>query len=222
MLVIISGRVNLTNNQIVTKEAVILANGQFPESDFCLDILNSGKDIICCDGSADKIAAFGLKAKVIIGDLDSISPELKKRHPEIIIDKSDQNSNDLTKAVHWAKENAYTKVIILGATGIREDHTIGNIYLLSRYNEIIAVQMVSDYGIFDVINSSSVFDSFPGQQVSVFSTDQDARFTFAGLKYEVNNRALHEAWMGTLNECTSNSFEINFDKGSAIIYRVFD
>ena len=82
--------------------------------------------------------------------------------------------------------------------------------------------MVSDYGIFDVINSSSVFDSFPGQQVSVFSTDQDARFTFAGLKYEVNNRALHEAWMGTLNECTSNSFEINFDKGSAIIYRVFD
>ena len=45
----------------------------------------------------------------------------------------DQETNDLTKAVNYVKTLGFREVLILGATGRREDHTLGNISLLAQF-----------------------------------------------------------------------------------------
>jgi len=200
-------------------EVVILANGLFPKTKRLLDILDSADKIICCDGAVNKLLERGRVPSVIIGDLDSVDKEIKVQYADILVPIADQNTNDLTKAVMWCKENGITKVKILGATGEREDHTLANISLLAHYKQFLEVNLFTDYGVFIPITESRSFPSFRGQQVSIFSLTPDVEVNSQGLKYPLQNKKLTQWWMGTLNEATGNSFSIRFDgRANFIIY----
>ena len=68
--------------------------------------------------------------------MDSLSSDLALRFADRIYRDEDQETNDLTKAVKWCNERGYNDIVIIGATGKREDHTIGNISLLAEYAKI--------------------------------------------------------------------------------------
>ena len=109
---------------------VILANGDFPKHPTPLRILKEATTIICCDGAVNNLVDHGLKPTHIIGDMDSISLELKNKYEDMLIHIADQNENDLRKALNWLGENGAKKAIILGATGKRDDHSLANIFTL--------------------------------------------------------------------------------------------
>jgi len=200
-------------------KTVILANGAFPRSEKLLDLLDNAEKIVCCDGAVNKLVDSGREPSVIIGDLDSVRPELKERYSDILVRISDQDTNDLTKAVKWCVENGFKDIAILGATGNREDHAIGNISLLATYSKIAKTKILTDYGVFTAINRSSSFSSFKGQQVSVFSLCAKLKITSEGLKYPLKDMELSAWWMGTLNESLGDSFTISFEgKGDVIVY----
>jgi thiamine pyrophosphokinase len=203
------------------KKVVILANGKFPESDIPLGYLGNADKIICCDGAVENLVACGLEPDAIVGDMDSISEELKSRYSNILFPDSDENSNDLTKAVKYSIGIGCTDIVILGASGYREDHMLGNISLIADYSEYIAVRMVTDRGIFLPANSEEKIKSFPGQQVSVFSFGNACRLTSVNLKYPLDNLLLDRLWTGTLNECTDDFFSLQFGDGSIVVFLVF-
>ncbi|OYT10917.1 MAG: thiamine diphosphokinase [Bacteroidetes bacterium 4572_112] len=115
-----------------SNSTIILANGTFPQTDKLLSILDSAKQIICCDGAVNKLVASGREPSVIIGDLDSADENIKQQYSDKLIHIKDQYTNDLTKAVNWSLAQGIKSLIIMGATGEREDHTIANIALLSK------------------------------------------------------------------------------------------
>ena len=200
-------------------QTVILANGAFPESEKLLKLLDSAEKIVCCDGAVNTLVDSGREPDVIIGDLDSVRPELASRYSDILIRITDQDTNDLTKAVNWCVNNNIKDIVILGATGKREDHAIGNISLLASYSRKAKVKILTDYGEFIAINNSATFSSFPGQQISVFSLCAQLKITSSGLKYPLNQMKLSAWWMGTLNESLSDSFYIGFEgDGDVIVY----
>lgn len=205
----------------MTKEAVIIANGVYPSHEIPLSILKNASFLICCDGAMDSLSLNSIEPDIIIGDLDTISDHLKELYKEKIIEISDQETNDLTKAVTWAVNNNFTSVKIIGATGKREDHTIGNISLLLNYNEIIEAEMISDYGTWKAYNSPGLIDSFKGQQISIFSTKPDLRISSKNLKYPLHKLKLENWWMGTLNESLSSSFSLKFI-GEIILFQKFE
>ena len=135
-----------------------------------------------------------------------------------MVQDSDQETNDLTKAVNWCVSHGISKVAILGATGIREDHTLGNISLLADYSSMIDAVMLTDTGSFKVYDHSVTIISYPGQQVSLFSIDPSLRVTSSGLKYPLTDLALHSWWQGTLNEATGDSFSLEFKEGKLIVF----
>ena len=120
-------------NEHYTPEAVILANGEYPTHVLPLKMLEEAKFVICCDGAADEYILRGHTPDVIIGDGDSLSSEYKQRFSSIIHQIADQETNDQTKAVRFLQEKGYREIAIVGATGKREDHTLGNISLLLDY-----------------------------------------------------------------------------------------
>jgi len=198
---------------------IILANGSFPKHKIPLEFLFNAEQIVCCDGAAQNLLNAGLEPDFIIGDLDSVSEEIKNKFASILIHQAEQETNDLTKAVQFCLENKRTEITILGATGKREDHTLGNLSLLTDYVEKANVQMLTDNGVFTPLLKTSTLESYRGEQVSIFSLHPDTIFTFHNLLYPVENRKLTSWWQGTLNEAESDYFTITFDKGKVLVFR---
>ena len=196
---------------------VILANGLFPSGRQALELLDAAELLICCDGAADKLLGFGMSPHVIIGDMDSISDEVKKCYASILIPSDDQESNDLTKAVHYCIEKGYPSVSVLGATGMREDHTLGNISLMIEYLPRIELQIISDYGMFFQVRSGEAVNSFPGELISFFSIDNSIRATSRGLLYPLKDLQLSSWYTASLNEATADSFTLQFESDLPLI-----
>jgi thiamine pyrophosphokinase len=200
---------------------VILADGNFPVHEIPLGYLKSAEHLICCDGSAESLIIAGMEPEAIVGDLDSLTTDLKRRFSDRLYQDGDQATNDLTKAVKWCINRSYKEIVILGATGKREDHTIGNISLLAEYSKEIKVMMVTDTGTITPLTESTQILSFEGQQVSIFSINPESEITSVGLKYQLRNLKLNSWWRATLNEATGESFTLTFKKGPVLVYQKF-
>ena len=138
-----------SNEQLLTIDAVVLANGEYPASPLPLKILAEAPYVVCCDGGADEYIRRGHTPDVIIGDGDSLSDENRRKFGHILHRISDQETNDQTKAVNFLLAKGKRRIAIIGATGKREDHTLGNISLLIDYLRAGAdVRTYTDYGIF--------------------------------------------------------------------------
>lgn len=203
-------------------KTIILANGAFPEHVIPLSYIHSANRIICCDGAITNLLQIGLEPDHIVGDLDSIPETLKKRFSSILFHSSDQETNDLTKAVEFCIKNGWDEITILGATGKREDHSIGNLSLLTDYAEKVQVQLLTDYGVFNSQTVPSVYESYPGQQVSIFSLTPDTLLDSTYLIYPLEKRTFTSWWQGTLNEASANYFSIEMTKGKALIFREYE
>ncbi|MBK5722619.1 thiamine diphosphokinase [Dysgonomonas sp. Marseille-P4677] len=200
-------------------DTVILANGEFPKHPITSSILNNCKYLVCCDGAINNLVKTNKEPNAIVGDCDSLSEENRVKYASIIHRIREQETNDLTKAVHFCLKQEKRKITILGATGKREDHTIANISLLCEYMQEAEVEMITDYGIFNGIESDSIFDSQPKQQVSIMSIDRNA-ITSENLVYKIENQIFTNWWQATLNEAEGNEFEIK-TSGRTIVYRAF-
>lgn len=200
---------------------VILADGKFPEHEIPLSYLKNAERIVCCDGSVRNLINAGYLPDFIVGDLDSINNELADRFRDRIFYDDNQDTNDLTKAVELCRRRGYTNIVILGATGKREDHTIGNISLLAEYARETEVIMVTDTGILCPYLESCEIISSAGQQVSIFSLDPQIEISSTGLKYSLVNKKISNWWVATLNESLGGKFTLDFEGGAIIVYLKF-
>ncbi len=203
------------------KKAVVVANGAFPTNSIALEQLEKAEFIVCCDGAVNKLKGTSFVPNAIVGDLDSLNDEMKQKYDNILHHFSDQETNDLTKAVNWCKDHSFTEISIVGATGLRDDHMIGNVFLLPRYSNVIKVKMYTDHGIFTSISQSQQYKSFKGQQVSIFSTNPHVQITTTNLKYPLKSQCLPMLWQGTLNECTDEFFHLEISGGDLVVYQKY-
>ena len=187
-------------------DAVIVAGGEFPTAPQPLEILQSAPYVVCCDGAADRYIATGRVPDAIVGDGDSISAVNREKFAHLLHIISEQESNDQTKAVRYLLEHGMRRIAIVGATGRREDHTIGNISLLIEYARAgCQVRSFTDHGVFIPCNGTTTHKCRKGQQVSIFSiTARD--LSAEGLLYPIYD--FNNWWQGTLNECTGDEFTI--------------
>ena len=187
-------------------DAVIVAGGEFPISRQPLEILNSAQYVVCCDGAADRYIATGRVPDAIVGDGDSISAINREKYAHLLHIITEQESNDQTKAVRYLMKKGKRNIAIVGATGRREDHTIGNISLLIEYARAgCNVCSFTDHGVFIPGCGTTTHQCRKGGQVSIFSiTAKD--LSAEGLLYPIYD--FNNWWQGTLNECTGEEFTI--------------
>lgn len=202
------------NNSII-----ILANGEFPAHNVPLTKLRASGQIICCDGATAKLIAAGMQPSAIVGDMDSLSTEIQQKYSDIIFKSNCQESNDLTKAFHYALELKPSSITILGATGMREDHSLANISLLAQYSSLtdIPIELLTNYGKFKVVFTGGIFDCEPKQQISFFSLESNLKIKSKGLKYPLDNVVFDSWWKASLNECEENSYQLDLSMSAPLI-----
>lgn len=196
-------------------DAVILANGDYPTAEAPLHILQEAPYIVCCDGGANRYLESGKIPDAIIGDGDSIEPVYRKKFSHLLHQVTEQESNDQTKAVRFLLSKGKHNIAIVGATGKREDHTLGNISLLIEYARAGAnVRMYTNYGVFITCNGTCTIETKIGQQISIFNFTAKG-FTAEGLQYPIFD--FTNWWQGTLNETTSEKVTIKA-KGEYLLF----
>lgn len=200
-------------------QATILANGDFPTHRIPLEALRNADYLCCCDGAAQEAIDHGFVPDAIIGDGDSLPKETREQYSHIFHQIAEQDYNDLTKATRFCIAQGYTDIVYVGATGKREDHTLGNIFLLPMYlNELhVRPLMLTDQGSFRPAQGEETFRSFSGQQVSIFNISC-REIRSEGLKWD--SYAYSQLWQGTLNEALGNSFSLHTD-GTFIVFQTY-
>ena len=205
---------------MTSKTITILAAGEFPRREEVLHLLDEADMIICCDSAAEALVASGREPSLIVGDLDSLRSDLRKRFSDQLRRFDGQDDNDLTKAFHVAMEYAPSVIHILGATGRREDHTLGNISLLAEYQKEVAdcegyeeapgceIDLVSDWGRFVAACGQRTFAAVPGQEISIFAFDPALRMTATGLDYPLDGVVFDSLWKATLNRASGAEFTL--------------
>ena len=203
-----------------TNSFVILADGEKPTHEIPLGILKNAKKLICCDGAISFLEQQNITPHIIIGDCDSITSAQKEQYKSLIYEDKNVACNDLQKAIKYCMENQWNEIIILGATGLREDHFLANIGILMHYANSLALSIVTNYGVFTPIHQTTTFECYSGQQVSVFSFSPETAITYHGLKYPVYKQRFKELWEGSLNEAVANSFTIELEEDAAVLVYV--
>jgi thiamine pyrophosphokinase len=190
-------------------DAVVVDNGEYPSHPFPLKRLAEAPYIACCDGAADTYLAAGRLPDIIIGDGDSISAANRGKYASILHRIAEQETNDQTKAVSFLTSIGKKNILIVGGTGKREDHTIGNVSLLIEYlRKGWLVLMATDHGIFVPCSGTVTLKSYRGQQISIFNFSA-RHFHSENLQYPFTELSIW--WQGTLNESTADEVTIGGD-----------
>lgn len=209
---------------------VIICDGSFPRTEYPRYLIRTADFIICCDGALKKFirnskAIFGTERLPdrVVGDMDSLPESLRKKHADIIVKIDEQEHNDQTKAFRWAMENieGIESITILGATGQREDHTIGNISLLMEYARMydlegsgIQVQMITDHATIVAITDTVEMDCGEGRQISILTPDNTLRIKSEGLRWKTDDVVFDNWWKATLNVAVQDNIRLEFSHRS--------
>ncbi len=210
------------------KHIVILAAGEFPTHEVPLRALREADFVVCCDSAYKAIRneELGIRNYVVIGDGDSLSEDDKTALGDCWIHEAEQDYNDLHKAMQWAIRKfsiLNTQFSIIGATGKREDHTLGNISYLVTFAEEYPeadIEMLTDYGRLCAMTGSRTFASFPGQHVSIFTMNPDIPLYSKGLKWELDSFHARRWWQATLNEALGTEFFIRTE-GWLVVFQTY-
>ena len=208
---------------------VILGNGAFPAEPYPLFLLDQAEGVVCCDGAIEKWLEHDASARplAIVGDLDSVPARLKEQFSSVLVPVTEQEHNDQTKALAWVLENhpEVSEIMFLGATGLREDHTIGNLGLLMDYPRQFnlgerKLSMVSDFGTAFVVTDSSDLHLGEGRRISLFSADNSLRVCSEGLEWPLDEVVFDAWWKATLNRTSAPIVSLHFNHPSTLLVMV--
>ena len=214
------------------KHIVILAAGDFPTHAVPLAALREAHFVVCCDSAYRRweksCSAWGTHTPfIVIGDGDSLPAEDKHALGAQYIQVDEQDYNDLHKAMSWATSSfgiQQSRFTILGATGRREDHTLGNLSYLATFADEypgIDVELLTDHGRFCSFCGTRTFEAFPRQQVSILVFNPAVGISSQGLRWPLRNFHPTLWWQATLNEVLDHSFTLTAD-GPVLLFRTYD
>ena len=208
------------------KKCIVLANGQ-PPSKKVFDYLNSiGYDkLICADGGANSAFKFEFVPDYIIGDLDSIKPEIYDYYYDKceIIQVTRQNDTDVEKCLKFAYKNKFKDIILLGATGDRLDHSFCNLGITLKFFDKVRIRVIHQRSILSVHQGVNTLKTIPGETISIYGLDTKTKFESEGLKYPLKNFSLPFGMKeSTSNIAITNEVHLKIKGGKAFVIRDFN
>ena len=192
------------------KRCLILTGGKLSLA-FAGSFLKKSKyeKVIAVDGGLEAAKELGIIPDVIVGDFDTVRSEIlsyyrKMEHIIWEVHQPEKDDTDTELAIKRALAMNCSHITLLGATGGRLDHMIGNIHLLfpcpqkGTYAEIVDPQ-----NRLYLIDEEHIFrkDAVWGKYISFLPLTQEVKgITLKGFKYPLTDR---DIFIGT-SLCISN------------------
>lgn len=117
---------------------------------------------VFCDCGLRHAELLGVSPDLIVGDFDS--HEQPVTDTETIVLPVMKDDTDSLHALNEAASRGYKDFLLIGMTGRRLDHTLGNVYMLVRAYEMgLNAVIVDDFSEISIVGSEPVYidDSMP-------------------------------------------------------------
>jgi thiamine pyrophosphokinase len=202
---------------------ILFANGTLPDPDSARRLIHADDFILCADGGTRHALDLGLTPSVIIGDLDSVTIDLRPLTAlgtKIIQYPRDKNETDLELALTYAIESGLTEIVIVAALGNRLDQTLGNLAIISDPRHSTRVTRIDD-GVEQAFfcRAHSRVEGRRGDLVSLIPWGGDVRgVRTEGLRWPLSNETLHpHRTRGISNELLGETASIQIESGLLLI-----
>ena len=108
----------------------------------------------------------------------------------------------------YCAKQGWRNPVIVGATGKREDHTIGNVFRALDYG----CEIVTDTGRFIPVRGKATLKVSKGAAVSIFAPDPRTRMTSKGLEWPLDEVRFRNLYCATLNRSTATRVTLTCTK----------
>ena len=202
--------------------ALIIGNGEPPSRELFATYAREADLILCADGGANTASAYGYAPDYIVGDLDSVGHQIKAALAAdrvILVDPEGHVGTDGQKVLNHAVALGVTQAVLLGFTGRRTDHLLGNLSLLKTFADRLALRIVDDYCDIRLIDRRIRFRATIGQKISLCPLDGAVEgITTEGLKWSLRSESLIPGVRdGISNEVVANPVEIRVGRGDLLL-----
>lgn len=209
--------VNLGNK---VSSALLLLNGEPPSLRLFFYLYNLIDFYICTDGSVNFAGQYKKLPHAIIGDMDSISENEKKKFSNMMYTISDQETTDAEKAILFLQDKSYQHIHILGALGKRLDHTLYHLNLLAKYQKSnCKITIWGETEKIFLARSPFKLKGKIGDTISFFPLFGKVDILLEkGLKYSMNVSDFEfSKTVSISNEFNCNTIELNFSKNPLLV-----
>lgn len=196
---------------------LIMGNGGEPSQQLLKTLQKKCDFFIAADGGGDIALKLGCPPDVVIGDLDSFR-SADAFGGKVVYD-GDQETNDLEKSLHLAREHNALRVDILGATGNRLDHTLKNLSVIQQFNTSFDLLACYDEMLYTRILPSDFSIKLPSRHlVSLFPLSGKVTGVITdGLKYPLYDETLENGCRdGSSNETLDGDIRIRHRSGTLV------
>lgn len=204
--------------ELSPKATLILADGEKPSLGLFKRFFDQKTNLIALDGASPWLMSHGFMPDLVIGDMDGVNLSDLKKLSSIVI--HDQESNDLEKALRHCQGLQLNEISLLGAFGLRADHFLTNIAVLSRFAHL-NITLFDDRQCAFICPLGQILTlSLPlGSFISFFPLgDSVGPIWSSGVDYPLNGESLSiTGRLGTLNRTNEQKVTLMCESGSLLI-----
>ena len=212
---------------------VLIVTGGFVDEALLLSLMNEKKDycIIGVDKGLETLDRLGIIPDMAVGDFDSADNSIKEKYANndnTVLLNPIKDKTDTHEAVCEALKLAPESIVILGATGGRIDHLLGNIGLLKICldNGIDNSCIIDKNNKIRMINKGTVIKKkeLYGDFISLVPfTDKAEGITLEGFKYSLSDGILFkDDTLGLSNELVKEEGLIKVKSGYLLLLETKD
>ncbi|MFN3373200.1 MAG: thiamine diphosphokinase [Chloroflexus sp.] len=203
---------------------VIVANAPGLDLSLYRHQLAAAERLIAADGGGTALFAHGYTPHLLIGDLDSITPEVLAAYQAqgVAIERyrPDKDETDLELALLAAVKLGASQIDVLGALGGRWDQSLANVALLGMAElRERQVRLIDQSQQIWLVRDESEIPGAVGDTVSLLPFGGDAHgITTEGLAYSLRNGSLlHDRARGVSNVITATPARVQVRNGVLLI-----
>lgn len=215
-------------------QKILVISGGSIADDFARDWMGKHQPdyIIVADSGMEFMRRIGCVPDMIIGDFDSVLPDTLshfKGQTGIVWKELNpiKDDTDTEFAIHQAIALGAKEITILGATGTRLDHVLGNVALLGiGLKEQVSIQLVDAHNRIRMIDKPMKLtkeEQFGGYVSLIPYTEKVTHVCLNGFKYSLNDYTMEPfSSIGVSNEIIEEEAEILFEEGILLIIEAKD
>lgn len=205
------------------KRCVIIGGADISNYEYIRERIKKDDFLVFCDSGLKHLDSLQAAPDLIVGDFDS--HENPHMDIETIVLPCEKDDTDTVFAVKEAIKRGYEEFLLIGVVGARLDHTLGNVSILFKLDDLGKKGIIiDDYSEMEIVSDKPVYISDRYSFFSLLNISGCAKgICIEGAKYHLENGEITcDYQYGVSNEVLpGQEAVVTVKEGKLLLVKVF-
>lgn len=206
--------------------ALIVLGGDAPGGALLERCMREADLVIAADSGLAAFDAAGLEPDLLVGDMDSVAPDVLAKYEGRLPQRRlacIKDDTDGVDALDLAIARGAQRITLLGALGGRLDHALANVMLLVRAQRRgVRAQILTEDVRIERVDGTAVLRGARWDTVSLLPLGSAGGVTLEGFFYPLSDHMLTSDYpLGVSNVVTGETARVSVAHGDLILFHYF-